>query len=170
LKQSILKSAIIVSLSLALIYTPYLIPRVRILGQETVQASVSRDFNRQLTCLTENIYYEASYQPYEGKLAVAQVTINRVNSGVFPSDVCSVVKQKNNGVCQFSWVCKSVKSLLVNRYEWQEAEVIARRALTEPVIHEAIHDENIMYYHASYVHPDWKLKQIMRIGEHIFYK
>lgn len=160
----------IVVLSLVLIYSPHLVPQARLFGKERIQSDISKDFNRQLTCLTENIYYEASYQPYEGKLAVAQVTLNRVNSGVFPNDVCSVVKQKNNGVCQFSWVCKSVKSLLVNRYEWQEAEVIARKALTEESVHEALYNENVMYYHATYVHPDWKKTKVMQIGEHIFYK
>ena len=50
---------------------------------------------RQLTCLAKNIYHEAATEPFEGKVAVAQVTINRAESGKFPSDICNVVYQKN---------------------------------------------------------------------------
>ena len=49
----------------------------------------------QLDCLARNIYHEAGYEPFEGKVAVAQVTINRAESGEFPSDICRVVYQKN---------------------------------------------------------------------------
>jgi hypothetical protein len=162
-------TALLIIFSVALISTNFFVPKTRVIAQHIVSEEANKDFNRQLTCLTENIYYEASFQPYEGKLAVAQITVNRVNSGQFPSDICNVVKQKTNGVCQFSWVCK-IKSVIVNRYEWQEAEVIARKALTQESVHEALYNERVMFYHATYVHPDWKMKPIMKIGEHIFYK
>ena len=62
---------------------------------------------RQLNCLTQNIYWEAASEPFEGKVAVAQVTLNRVESGKFANTVCGVVYQKNvfyeRVVCQFSW-------------------------------------------------------------------
>jgi spore germination cell wall hydrolase CwlJ-like protein len=38
---------------------------------------------RQLDCLTRNIYWEAASEPFEGKVAVAQVTMNRVQDGRF---------------------------------------------------------------------------------------
>ena len=50
---------------------------------------------QQLDCLAINIYREAGYEPFEGKVAVAQVTLNRVQAGVFGKDVCGVVYQKN---------------------------------------------------------------------------
>ena len=65
---------------------------------------------KQLECLTRNIYWEAASEPFEGKVAVAQVTMNRVASGRFAPDVCGVVYQKNvfydRVVCQFSWYCE----------------------------------------------------------------
>ena len=65
---------------------------------------------KQLECLAKNIYFEAATEPFEGKVAVAQVTMNRVESGKFPADVCDVVFQKNTFynrvVCQFSWYCE----------------------------------------------------------------
>jgi spore germination cell wall hydrolase CwlJ-like protein len=61
---------------------------------------------KQLDCLTRNIYWEAASEPFEGKVAVAQVTLNRVEDGRFANTVCGVVYQKNvfyeRVVCQFS--------------------------------------------------------------------
>jgi spore germination cell wall hydrolase CwlJ-like protein len=36
------------------------------------------DQTKQLECLARNIYWESANQPFEGKVAVAQVTMNRV--------------------------------------------------------------------------------------------
>ena len=62
---------------------------------------------KQLKCLADNIYFEAGYESFEGKVAVAQVTLNRANHPNWSSDVCKVVYQKNviyeKVVCQFSW-------------------------------------------------------------------
>ena len=65
-------------------------------------------------CLAENIYFEARNQGTAGWLAVAAVTLNRVNSKHFPDTICGVVFQgqthPNSDVpikykCQFSWYC-----------------------------------------------------------------
>ena len=64
-----------------------------------------------LICLALNIYHEARDQTTAGQLAVAEVTLNRVEHGSFPNSVCDVGKQgeKDNygnmerGRCQFSW-------------------------------------------------------------------
>jgi spore germination cell wall hydrolase CwlJ-like protein len=47
-----------------------------------------------LECLARNIYYEAASEPEEGKVAVGLVTINRSNSGEFPTTICGVVNQR----------------------------------------------------------------------------
>jgi len=49
-------------------------------------------------CLARNIYYEASGEPEEGKVAVALVTINRVRNGKFGKTICQVVNQKTTVV------------------------------------------------------------------------
>ena len=51
--------------------------------------------DKELKCLANNIYYEAGGENFEGKVAVAQVTINRTQDENFPNDVCGVVYQKN---------------------------------------------------------------------------
>jgi spore germination cell wall hydrolase CwlJ-like protein len=60
---------------------------------------------KQLECMAMNIYREAGYEPFEGKVAVAQVTMNRVKDGRFGDDVCGVIYKKNvvmdKVVCQF---------------------------------------------------------------------
>ena len=50
---------------------------------------------RQLECLAMNIYREAGHENFEGKVAVAQVTMNRASHPSFPKDVCGVVYQKS---------------------------------------------------------------------------
>ena len=139
------------------------------------QKQVSANMQKQVDCLAKNIYYEAGSEPYEGKLAVAQVTLNRVNSGKFPSDICSVVYQKTvdenlRTICQFSWTCMVKELVNKNKYVWEESYLIAKRALTEPVLHDTIAQSNALYYHAVYVKPGWnKTKVVKQIGNHIFY-
>ena len=136
---------------------------------------VVQEYNKQVECLAKNIYWESASESYEGKLAVAQVTLNRVNSGKFPSDICSVVYQKTvnreaKTICQFSWTCLFNGKKVGDKYEWEQSLMIAKRALTEPILHDIIAQTNALYYHAVYVTPGWpKAKVVKRIGNHIFY-
>ncbi len=135
---------------------------------------VSANYKKQVDCLAKNIYHESANESYEGKLAVAQVTMNRVSNGQFGSDICSVVYQKtttpsNSITCQFSWTCMVV-SMSYDKYKWEESVIIAKRALTEPVLHDTIAHSNALFYHAVYVKPGWnKTKVVKQIGNHIFY-
>jgi spore germination cell wall hydrolase CwlJ-like protein len=61
---------------------------------------------------------------------------------------------------------------LVNKdkYIWEESLNIAKRALTEPVLHDTIAESNALYFHAAYIKPGWnKTKVVKQIGNHIFY-
>ena len=141
----------------------------------TTSKQVSADFNKQVDCLAKNIYYESAHESYEGKLAVAQVTMNRVNSPQYPKDICSVVYQKTTDqnlrtICQFSWTCMVKELVVKDKYAWEESVMIAKRALTEPFLHDTIAESNALYYHAVYVKPGWnKTKVVKQIGNHIFY-
>jgi N-acetylmuramoyl-L-alanine amidase len=128
---------------------------------------------RQLACLAKNIYYEAGNQPFEGKVAVAQVTLNRTESGLYPSDICKTIYQKNivyeKVLCQFSWVCdRDTTVKAINKVNFKEAEEVAKKVLLEgfrlPSLKEA------MYFHGDYINPGWKRERITKIGNHIFYK
>lgn len=127
---------------------------------------------RQLECLTRNIYWEAANEPFEGKVAVAQVTMNRLESGKFPSSLCGVVYQKNvfyeKVVCQFSWYCEGAHKMKpVNHPLWRESEEVAKKVLLEGFRLPSLKDA--LFYHADYVNPGWKLPRIEKIGRHIFY-
>jgi spore germination cell wall hydrolase CwlJ-like protein len=132
-----------------------------------------KDRERQLDCLARNIYYEAGHEPFEGKVAVAQVTMNRAADSRFPSDVCGVVFQKNvfmeKVVCQFSWYCDSaVKLRPVNGPAYKESYEVAKKVLLEGFRLDIL--KNAMYYHADYVNPKWGKPKIGQIGRHIFYR
>ena len=73
-----------------------------------------KDSARQMRCLAEAIYFEARSEPEAGQAAVAQVVLNRVRSGIFPTNVCAVVYQDRNHpfACQFSFACEG-KSLRI---------------------------------------------------------
>ena len=131
-----------------------------------------KEKSQQLECLTRNIYWEAASEPFEGKVAVAQVTMNRVASGRFPADVCGVVYQKNvvyeKVICQFSWYCEGIhKTKPVHGILWQESEEVAKKVLLEGFRLPSM--KNALYYHADYINIQWNKPKITQIGHHIFY-
>ena len=137
----------------------------RIIGVHYTQ--LTPEAKTQVDCLAENIYYEAGYEPRDGKIAVAMVTLNRVQDPKFPKDICSVVKQKTNSTCQFTWFCEHKKTQ--NTSVYLQARDIALLVYAN---YEKMHDmtRGALFYHADYVNPRWKLERTAVIGRHIFYK
>ena len=128
---------------------------------------------KQLDCMAMNIYREAGHEPFEGKVAVAQVVMNRVNSGKFAPDVCGVIYQKSvimeRVVCQFSWFCDSAtKSRPVNQTAYNESYEVAKKVILEGFKLDVLKDA--LYYHADYVNPRWGFEKIGKIGNHVFYR
>jgi len=128
---------------------------------------------KQLDCLARNIYYEAGYEPFEGKVAVAQVTINRAESGQFPSDICQVVYQKNivyeKVLCQFSWYCETATlKKPMNGAVYTESMEVAKKVLLEGFRLPSI--KNALYFHGDYINPKWNKEKVAKVGRHIFYK
>lgn len=79
----------------------------------TLTPSMDLDIE-QVRCMADNIYFEGRNEGMAGQMAIALVTINRVESKYYPNTICEVVKQgpkyKNTGLpvrwrCQFSWYC-----------------------------------------------------------------
>jgi spore germination cell wall hydrolase CwlJ-like protein len=140
-------------------------------------SDLSPSVQREIVCLTDNIFFESAKEPYEGKVAVAFVTLNRVQSSLYPKTVCEVVKQKTETVCQFSWYCNPAireKSYIKNltaseRVVYNE---IMKIAIFTYFNHKKIFDPSrgAIFYHADYVRPNWKnLIRTTTIGRHIFY-
>jgi len=130
-------------------------------------SQLTPESQEQVRCLADNIYYEAGYEPDDGKLAVALVTMNRLQDPRYPKDICSVVKQKVRSTCQFSWFCENVKAKRNEVYN-KAMEV----ALDVYANYEKLTDitYGALFYHADYVNPRWKLEKTTVIGRHIFYK
>jgi len=132
----------------------------------------------EVECLALNIYHEARNQPTAGKLAVAQVTLNRVKHDRFPNTICGVVYQgyylNNNPIkhkCQFSWWCDGKSDKPKEIESWNYALMLARH------MHEGFFDnidvvKDATHYHAVYVKPclTKAKRQVKVIAEHIFYK
>ena len=125
---------------------------------------------KQLVCLAKNIYFEAAQEPFEGKVGVAQVTINRAESKKWPSDICNVVYQKNiiygKVICQFSWYCENGPMVKSNA-AYTESMEVAKKVLLENFRLPSL--KGASYYHTDYVNPNWGKPKITQIGHHIFY-
>ena len=158
---------------LTIIYqvTQYRFEQIQIENQTTGYVTL-KDRERQLTCLARNIYFESASEPFEGKVAVGQVVLNRAESGDFPTDICGVVYQKNKVyekvLCQFSWYCESPSTLKVRDERlYQESMEVAKKVLLEGFRLEKF--KKALYYHADYVNPKWNKVFIGQIGHHKFY-
>lgn len=136
-------------------------------------ALVSPDnLDREKRCLAEAVYFESRSEPEAGQAAVAQVVLNRVQSGLYPSSVCGVVYQNRHRykACQFSFACEGKSLRITESDAWERAVRIAsevmdgRTYLTE--VGRSTH------YHATYVKPRWAraLTRMEMIGRHIFYR
>lgn len=130
------------------------------------------NLNKEERCLAEAIYFEARSEPEDGQAAVAQVVLNRVRSGLYPTSVCGVVYQNRNRrfACQFSFACEG-KSLRVTEPDsWKSAVRIARDVTFGQTYNAEVGAAT--HYHANYVRPFWakRLKKMDVIGRHIFYK
>jgi spore germination cell wall hydrolase CwlJ-like protein len=125
---------------------------------------------RATGCLTAAIYYEARSEGEEGQRAVAQVVLNRVRHGDYPSTICGVVYQRVRGrPCQFSFVCDGSMRARREPAAWAEARRIAGEALSGSVYAPV---GTATHYHTRAVSPGWgrRLAQVVTIGAHIFYQ
>jgi len=141
----------------------------------SIPFSLDNDYH----CLASNIYWEARNQPIIGKLAVANVTLNRVNSKKYPNSICGVVTQTRfypSGQidlhsCQFSWYCDGLKDEPLQNEEltYRESFDMAVKFLQSPPMDVT---EGALYYHNHKVNPSWtkSLDRVVTIEDHIFYK
>lgn len=115
-----------------------------------------------LMCVALNVYHEARGEPYEGQLAVAEVTYRRVEQPYWPNTACAVVYQP----WQFSWVYENPKEPNKDSLEWRTALEAALDGRTSNVTDCATH-----YFNRKYADPYWaeKLDYEQRIGQHEFY-
>ena len=125
-----------------------------------------------LMCLALNVYHEARSEPLQGQAAVAHVVLNRVASGRWPDDVCSVVQQgyeKGRFKCQFTWYCDGKPDEPTEILVWAKSVLVANQVLTGVVPDVT---NGATHYHARYVNPYWSasLSKTVTYGSHLFYR
>ena len=129
------------------------------------------DQRRALLCLTQAVYYEAGFEPVDGRRAVAQVVLNRMRHPAFPKSVCGVVYQ-GVGHGRLPVHLRLRRRALSRAGDGRVAGGRSdrargpRRVTSKPAVGEATH------YHADYVAPRWAplLAKVAQIGQHIFYR
>lgn len=119
-----------------------------------------------ILCLAQNIYFEARDQDLLGQMAVAEVTMNRVDSPRWPDDVCGVVWQDK----QFSWTHDGKSDRMYNEKARHLAMQLADAYVNARI--ESFLTEGATHYHSYKVNPYWasKLEPTVTIGYHTFYK
>jgi spore germination cell wall hydrolase CwlJ-like protein len=130
------------------------------------------NWSREQRCLAEAVYFEARSEPEEGQAAVAQVVLNRVKSGLYPSSICGVVYQNRHRYlgCQFTFACEGKSLRITDPDSWRSAARVAKEVLEGKTYLADV--GGATHYHADYVRPRWakRLKKMDVIGRHIFYK
>tara|TARA_Y100001951_G_scaffold34096_1_gene26863 strand:- start:77 stop:682 length:606 start_codon:yes stop_codon:yes gene_type:complete len=141
-----------------------------------------------VSCLAKNIYFEAGVESTAGKLAVANVTINRAIDNNYPNTICGVVQEGKHAYnarkdiyvpvrdrCQFSWYCDGRIDDPRPGRTWKSAQELAKKVLINHY-DKALIDitDGATHYHATWMetYPKWsKKKKVMAsIDRHIFYK
>lgn len=118
-------------------------------------------------CMALNIYHEARGEPIRGQIAVAQVTLNRVELDHYPDTICGVVWQRR----QFSWTHDGLSDVPREHEAWIRSQAVAQMVMEgwgedTDITHGADH------YHAHWVTPGWAdpSKATVEIGVHTFYR
>lgn len=142
---------------------------------DNVRHLAAEERHANLACLAENVYYEARGEPLAGQYAVAEVTMNRVASPLFPDTVCDVVHAKRfdpirkRYVGAFSWTELDAPTRPSGE-EWLRAQMVANAVYDNP--DESPLVDGALFYHATRISPTWASAKtrIARIGRHLFYE
>lgn len=118
-------------------------------------------------CVEKNIFHESRGEPLEGKIAVAQVTFNRLNDGRWGQSLCDVVFAKS----QFSWTLNSAKrNQAPVGPQWEESKQALKNYLSGVRVTNL---ERGTHFHAIWIDhpPAWasKKQELAKIGQHVFY-
>lgn len=124
------------------------------------EASERARSNSEIRCLAEMVYHEARGESTAGQEAVAEVIINRAEHPSYPSNLCSVVRQKG----QFS-PHKAIREKAAFRKATDVAERVASGEAADKT-------SGATHFHTPGVSPSWsrKFERTRQIGSHIFYR
>ncbi|MEH7380151.1 cell wall hydrolase [Bacillus sp. JJ1533] len=143
---------------------------VVVASQETVKTeqvvtevkSISSKYNfsaEELDLLARIVRAEAQAEPFEGKVAVAAVVLNRLESPKFPDTIQGVIYQRG----QF----QPVRNGAINKPADEESKKAVRAALTEM---RYIAKEALFFYNPTIATSRWldSRTTAIKIGRHVF--
>jgi len=141
-----------------------------VVATQITTASVPPEDIDRVTCLAQNMWFEARGSSVDDQLAVAHVVLNRVADARYPDDVCEVVWQPK----QFSWTHDGHSDRIrfanpIDRRVWKELVQVSMAAmagrLPDPT-------GGATHYHADYVNPAWagRMDLLIRIDDHLYYR
>lgn len=127
--------------------------------------NTNRSYSNDLYWLSRIIHAESSGEPYNGKIGVGNVVLNRVNSSKFPNTVKSVIFEYYKGIPQFIPVADGT----IYDNPSQDSMQAAKNVLN---------GSNIVGSATYFFNPDkaaakWIVNNktyVKRIGNHVFYK
>lgn len=116
------------------------------------------------TLLAKLVHAEAGGEPFAGKVAVATVVLNRVDSSLFPNDVKSVIYQIDQGHYAFS----PVQDGRINNTPTSEDY----RAIDEAMAFRGQGNGSLYFYNPQKSTSEWIFSRpvTVRIGDHVFAK
>lgn len=141
-----------------------------VVATQITTAAVPPEDIERVTCLAQNVWFEARGSSVDDQLAVAHVVLNRVADARYPDDVCEVVWQPK----QFSWTHDGLSDRVrfdnaIDRRIWKELVQLAMAAISGRL------DDptgGATHYHADYVQPGWagRMDLLIRIDDHLYYR
>lgn len=117
--------------------------------------------DKDVYLMSQIVYAESRSEPYEGKVAVASVILNRVRNPKFPNTVEGVIKQKNAFSC-----VKNGKINVVPDEESYRAVLDALKGV-DPT------DRAVFFYNPKIATSSWmknvEKQNVKPIGNHVFF-
>lgn len=136
-----------------------------------IDAQPKASGSAQWRCLAEALYFEARGETIKGQFAVAEVILNRVKSGRFPSSLCGVINQGTGRKyqCQFTYTCDGFAEVIAEPRAFTRVGKVARIAMDGNV---APLTKGATHYHTTAVRPRWSrvYTRTAKIGVHLFYR
>ena len=137
--------------------------KAQIKEEETVEPAVSLS-NEEKDLFARLVEAEAKGESYEGKVAVATVVLNRVESPEFPDTVTNVINEVVGSAYAFS----PVQNGEINKPASDESKRAVEEALTRK---DRLHD-SIYFYNPEIATDSWiRTREVVTtIGNHVFAK
>lgn len=151
---------------------------------DPVEKLTKNDY-REISCLAQNMYFEARNQSDNGLMAVGFVTINRTKNTKFSKDICAVIREAEyyphkskkgewvpiKNKCQFSWFCDGKKDEIKDISTWEHVYDLAFHLYLYYNVMEDI-TKGATHYHGKGISLKWDgvAVRTVSIHNHVFYK